>query len=341
MFKKNLLSILMLMMGIFILSACSDDANSEGSANNEEDVYTIRFAMAVPETHASSIAMNEIKDSITEESDGRLVVELYDNSELYDSDREAVEATQLGNVEATAVATPTMATFEESFSVFDMPFLFDDRDHAYAAMDGELGDTLNETVEDVSLKSLGYGENGFRHIANNKHPIEKPEDLDGMKFRVIENKVYEDMFNELGTNASPLAFGELYTSLQQGVYDGMDNPISLISTMKFNEVQDYLTLSGHTFAPIISVINKEYFESMPEDLQELLEEKMTEFNDRQREITQEQDEEYLEELADDMEITELSDEEKEAFADELEPIYDKYEDSIGEDLLEMVEEAKE
>src|SRR5699024_597614 len=144
------------------------------------------------------------------------------------------------------------------------------------------------------------------------------------------------MCNELGTDASPLAFGELYTSLQQGVYDWMDNPISLISTMKFNEVQDYLTLSGHTFAHIISVINKEYFESMTEDLQELLEEKMTEFNDRQREITQEQDEEYLEELEDDMEITELTDEEKEAFADELQPIYDKYEDSIGEELLEMV-----
>src|SRR5699024_12210967 len=91
----------------------------------------------------------------------------------------------------------------------------------------------------------------------------------GLEFRGVLFR----SFNELRTNASPLAFCELYTSLQQGVYDGMDNPKSLISTMKFNEVQDYLTLSSHTFAPIISVINKEYFESMPEDLQELLEDR--------------------------------------------------------------------
>src|SRR5699024_928201 len=101
---------------------------------------------------------------------------------------------------------------------------------------------------------------------------QSPDDLDGMKFRVIENKVYEDIFNTLGANSSPLAFGELYTALQQGVYDGMDNPISLVYTMKFYEVQDYMTLSNHTFAPIITVMNKDYYESIPEDLQEILQE---------------------------------------------------------------------
>lgn len=348
MMKRNLFLLMMSITFVLLLAACSEktteDAGADGAkteAVDSDEVYTIRVAMAVPETHASSIAMNEIKDEITDKSDGRIVIELYDNAQLYPSDREAVEATQLGNIEATGIATPTVATFHERFSIFDMPFIFNDREAAYKAMDGELGDTLNAELEDIGLVSLGYGENGFRHIMNNDHPVEKPEDMDGLKFRVMENKVYEDMFNTLGANSSPLAFGELYTALQQGVYDGMDNPISLVYTMKFNEVQDYLTLSSHTFAPIITVINKEYYDSMPKDLQEILREGMDEFNQRQREITQEQDEEYIELLKEDMEINELSQEQKDLFIETLEPIYEKYSDVVGEDLLEMARNANE
>lgn len=337
---KRFLFMLMLLGVMVFAVACSsdnDDSASKGGSDGEDDeVYTIRWAMSVPETHASSVALHEIKDSITEESDGRIVIEVYENGQLYPSDREAVEAVQIGNLEATGVATPTLATFHERFSIFDLPFLFDNREDAYAAMDGELGATLEEEMLNINLQSLGFGENGFRHILNNKGPIEHPEDMKGMKFRVMENKVYENMFNELGANSSPLSFGELYTALQQGVYDGMDNPISLVYTMKFNEVQDYMTLSGHTFAPIISMINKDYFDAMPEDLQKILVDGTERFSQRQREITAQQDEEYLEELKNDMEINELTAEQKAEFVEALAPIYEQYKDVVGEDLLEMV-----
>lgn len=336
--KKNLLLILMAIGFTFTMAACSGD--SDEKAEGEEE-FIVRLAMSVPETHASPMAMNEVKDEIEEKSDGRIVIEVYENGQLFPSDREAVEAVQIGNVEATAVATPTVATFNERFSIFDMPFLFDDREAAYKAIDGEVGEILNSELKEAGLISLGYGENGFRHILNDKHPIEKPEDLEGMKFRVLENKVYEDMFNELGANSSPLAFGELYTALQQGVYSGMDNPISLVYTMKFFEVQDYMTLSSHTFAPIVTVINQDFYDSMPEDLQEVLTEGMDKFNDRQREITQEQDEEYIEDLKEELEVNELTEEQKEVFKEALEPIYDKYEDIIGEELLEMAKKTNE
>lgn len=344
--RKNLLLLVLSVLTLALLAACSSDdeagaTNDTGDNSNDEEVFTVRFAMSVPETHASPISFDEIVEEVKEKSDGRLILENYENGQLYPSDREAVEAVQLGNLEATTVATPTMATFHERFSIFDMPFLFDDRDAAYAAMDGELGETLNNEVEDLGFYALGFGENGFRHILNNKHPVEKPEDMNGLKFRVMENKVYEEMFDELGANSSPLAFGELYTALQQGVYDGMDNPISLVYTMKFNEVQDYLTLSNHTFAPVFTVINKEYYESMPEDLQEILQEGMDKYHERQREITVSQDEEYIQELEKDMEINELTDEQKELFIEELQPIYEKYEDVVGEDLMELARQANE
>ncbi len=343
--KKPFMLVLTLLILLSMLAACSsgsDKASGDKGKSGTGDQYTIRVAYSVPEDHASHIAGLAFKEDIEAKSDGKIKVELFPNGQLYASDREAVEAVQLGNIEMTVIATPTMATFAPEFSIFDLPFLFDSREAAYKAMDGELGNALNEKVDEIGLVSLGYGENGFRHLVNNKHKIEKPEDMKGLKMRVMENKVYEDMFNALGANSSPLAFGELYSALQQGVFDGMDNPISLISSMKFYEVQKYLTLSSHTFAPIISVINKDYFEGMPEDLQATLKESMTDvYNKTQRETTQQQDEEKLKELEKDMEINELTAKQKKAFADALQPIFDKYSGEIGEDLIEMAKAANE
>lgn len=342
--KRPFMLMFTLLISLAMMTACgSGSKESSGSGGGDSgDTYSIRVAYSVPEDHASHIAGLAFKEDIEAKSDGKIKVELYPNGQLYTSDREAVEAVQLGNIEMTVVATPTMATFKKEFSIFDMPFLFDTREAAYKAMDGDLGNALNEKLTDIGLVSLGYGENGFRHLLNNKRPIEKPEDMKGLKMRVIENKVYEDMFNELGANSSPLAFGEVYSAMQQGVFDGMDNPISLVHSMKFYEVQDYLTLSGHTFAPIISVINKDYFESMPEDVQEMLKESMTNvYNKTQRETTAKQDEEKLKDLEKTMKVNELTAEQRKEFADALQPIYDKYSGDIGEDLIEMARAANE
>ncbi|MFD1706168.1 DctP family TRAP transporter solute-binding subunit [Siminovitchia sediminis] len=344
--KKPFMLVLTILLSMtMVLAACgggSEEAGGDSGDSGSDDTYTIRVAYSVPEDHASHIAGLAFKEDIEEKSDGRIQIELYPNGQLYASDREAVEAVQLNNIEMTVVATPTMATFTPEFSIFDLPFLFDSREAAYKAMDGDLGDALNEKVSEIGLVSLGYGENGFRHLLNSKRPIEKPEDMQGLKMRVMENKVYEDMFNTLGANSSPLAFGELYSALQQGVYDGMDNPISLVSSMKFYEVQEYMTLSSHTFAPIISVMNKDFYDSLPEDLQEILQESMTNvYNQTQRETTQQQDEEKLAELEQELEINELTAEQKEAFAEALQPIYDKYSGDIGEDLIDMARAANE
>lgn len=341
--KKLFILMLTLILSLSLAACSSGSKETSGSGEGDSDkTYTMRVAYSVPEDHASHIAGLAFKEDIEAKSDGKIKVELYPNGQLYASDREAVEAVQLNNIEMTVVATPTMATFAPEFSIFDLPFLFDSREAAYKAMDGDLGKALNEKVDEIGLVNLGYGENGFRHLLNSKHPIEKPEDMKGLKMRVMENKVYEDMFNTLGANSSPLAFGELYSALQQGVYDGMDNPISLVSSMKFYEVQEYMTLSGHTFAPLVSVINKEYFEGMPEDLQEILQESMTNvYNKTQRETTQNQDEEKLGELEKELEINELTPDQKQAFVDALQPIYDKYSGDIGEDLIDMARAANE
>lgn len=342
---RKLLTILM--VSILVLSACgrptentdSGDGGGDGAGDSET---VIRVAYLVSEDQSTHLAAEGFKQKLEEESDGRLKVELYPNGSLYASDREAVEAVQLGNVEMTIPALAALSSFDRKFMLFDMPFLFDSYEAAYSALDGDLGQELLDGLEEQDLKGLVYAENGFRHITNNKGPVESPDNLAGSKFRTMESSIQTDTFNEYGANASPFAFGELYTALQQGTYDSMEQPISLIYTNKFHEVQDYLTLSSHFYAPTILVMNNNFYNSLPEDLQELVMEASIEYRTEQRKMAQEQDAEWLEELKEGgMEVNELTDEQREVFIEASEPIYEKYADQIGQDLIDRALEANE
>ena len=322
---------------LLVLAACgrpSDEPASSQEGDGEE-TYTIRMAYLVPEEHSAHIQSLKFKEKLEKESDGRLIVELYPNGQLYGSDREAIEAVQLGNLEMTIPAVAPLASFNEKFLVFDLPFLFNDYDAAYSALDGELGQELLDSLEQNDLKGLAFGENGFRHVSNNEGPIESPDDMEGMKLRTLENPLHTDTFKAFGANASPFAFGELYTALQQGTYDAMECPISLYYTNKFYEVQDYLTLTGHVYAAAILLANNDFYNELPEDLQELVMEASEEFRDEQRQLAQQQDVEFMEQLeAEGMQINDLTAEQRDEFREAAQAVYEKYESQIGKDLID-------
>jgi len=328
---------------VLVLSACGrpsgDSTSNEGDSG---DVYKIRIAYLVSEDQSTHIASEQLKEKLETESDGRIQVELYPNGSLFPSDREAIEAVQLGNVEMTIPAVAALSSFNKKFMVFDLPFLFDTYEEVYNALDGELGQELLTELEENNIKGLVFGANGFRHMTNNEGPIESPDDLKGLKFRTMESPVQTDSFKAWGANASPFAFGELYTAIQQGTYDGMENPISLIYTHKFYEVQDYLTLSGHFYAPTALLINNDFYNSLPEDLQELVMEAALEYKTEQRKLAEQQDKEWVEELKEfGMQVNELTDEQKEEFRTAAESVYDQYASEISEDVIEKAFKAKE
>ncbi|CAM3397182.1 DctP family TRAP transporter solute-binding subunit [Aeromicrobium ponti] len=340
---KKLLWLTML-IAVLIVSGCgrptAGDSKSSGGEGGDGDKYTIRIAHLVPEEQSSHIAAETFKKNVEERSNGRIEVQLYPNGSLYGSDREAIEAVQLGNVEMTIPAVAPLASFNKKFMVFDLPFLFNSNEAAYKALDGELGETLLKDLENNDLKGLVFAENGFRHMSNNNGPIESPEDLKGMKFRTLENPVHTDTFKSFGANASPFAFGELYTALQQKTYDAMECPISLYYTNKFYEVQDYLTMSGHVYAATILLMNNDFYNNLPEDLQEVITEASLEYRDEQREIAQKQDKEFLDKLKEGgMQVNELTDKQKDAFREASRSVYDKYIPEIGEDLVNQALEA--
>ncbi|MFK2826448.1 DctP family TRAP transporter solute-binding subunit [Bacillus sp. B190/17] len=319
----------------FLLAGCASSGSDTGAKSKDSNTVELKITHAVPEDHASHLALLDFKEKLAEKSDGKIDLKIFPNGQLYGSDREAVEATQLGNVDMTMVATPTMASFEPAFMVFDLPFIFPTRDEAHKALDGQLGEKLNELLPAQKLVGLGYGENGFRQYLNNVRPIKEPNDFKGLKFRVIENKLYQDAFDSMGANSSPLAFGETYSALQQNTFDGMDSPVSLVYAMKFYEVQKYLTIGDQTYAPLITVINKEKLDSMPKDLQEILVSEAQEMSKHQRELAHKQDTEQLAKLKEaGMKVNELSAKDKQKFRKHLQPIYDKYVSQIGKDYVD-------
>ena len=338
--KKLKILSLLLVISALVLTACgrpSTDSGDSSDSNSDEKTYTIRLAYLPNEEQSTHLASVTFKETLESKSNGRLKVELYPSGSLYGSDREAIEAVQLNNIEMTIPALSGLSSFNKKFMVFDLPFLFKTNADAYKTLDSDIGQELLDDLSNNGMKGLAYGENGFRHLSNNEGPIESPADLKGLKFRTMENAVHTESFRKLGANASPFAFGELYTALQQGTYDAMESPISLYYTNKFFEVQDYLTISGHFYTPTILLMNNTFFTGLPEDLQKLVQEASLVFKDEQRKIAQEQDTEWLKELENNgMKINELTPEQIDVFRETLAPIYDQFKDEIGADIVDEV-----
>ncbi|MGM8366743.1 DctP family TRAP transporter solute-binding subunit [Virgibacillus sp. W0181] len=347
--RKFLLMISIVFM-MMIVAACSsnNDSDSEGEGANDNsgssdsgEEYTMGVTYTTPETGSTHMGMEKFKELVEENSDGQITVELYPSGQLYASEREAIEAAQAGNIEMTVTASAPVAGFDKRFMALDLPFIFPDHETAYEALDGELGQKLLDGLPEIGLVGLAYGETGMRQFSNSERPIESPEDMEGLKIRVMENEVHIDTLSAYGADASPFAFGELYSALQQNIYDGMENPLNLIDQMKFYEVQDYLTISNHAYTATVGFMNADFHDSLPEDLQKVLKDSAVEAMDYQRGVARQQDEEGLEVIKENMEINELSQEQKQKFIDAADEIFKKYEDDIGTELMELARSYSE
>lgn len=187
-------------------------------------------------------------------------------------EREMIESLQLGTLEVTIVSSGTLANFVPDTGVFDIPFLFRDLDHARTVLDGPIGQEILAEFDDEGLHALAWGEQGFRHITNNRNAIEEPADVAGLKIRTMENPVHLAAFQAMGAAPTPMAWPEVITSLQQGVIDGQENPLSVIVSVKLNEVQKYLTLSGHVYSPAIVLVSGPFWDGLDDETKAVFEE---------------------------------------------------------------------
>jgi tripartite ATP-independent transporter DctP family solute receptor len=205
-------------------------------------------------------------------------------------------------------------------------------------MDGPVGKALLDKLPEKGLVGLGYWELGFRQLTNSRQPVAKVDDIAGLKIRVIQSPIYIDLFNALGANAVPMPFTELYTALETGAIDGQENPAPSILTAKLNEVQDYLTLTNHTYNPQIVLVSGQFWDKLNEDERKLFQEAAIEAQAYQRALSREQAGKALEELkAEGMEVTELPPEEVAKLREKAQPVVDKYAQEVDPALMQQLQ----
>ena len=203
-------------------------------------------------------------DEIAKRMQGRYRIDQYPNSAL-GGEVEMLKAVKLGTVDLAFITGAPLPNIMPGIGVFNIPFLFRDLAHAHAVLDGTIGQSYLEKFREGGLVALAWGENGMRHITNSKHEIRSPEDLKGLKLRVPQSDVMLAGFKALGSDVRPLAFPQLYGALQSGQFDGQENPIATIQSSKFNQVQKYLSLTGHVYDPAILFMSTEDFDDLAAD----------------------------------------------------------------------------
>ncbi len=331
--KKRVLSVLMASaMMVAVLAGCSSSSTGSASggssaasgseaAQSEGGEYAMISGTTTPDNHPYNLGLVKMSELVAEKTNGAVTLDVFGNSQL-GNERDLLEGLQLGSLQITCVSTAPLAGFTDSFLVFDLPFIFETTEQARAVMDSEVGTEILNSVEDQGMKGLAWFENGFRNVTNSKLPITVPDDLKGIKIRTMENQMHMEAFRVMGADPTPMAMGDVFTALQQGTIDAQENPVPIINTNKFQEVQDYISMTGHLFSPAPVFISTDYFNSLPAEYQTAVQEAATEAVPYQREQIDEQNVTGLESLqAAGMEVNEP---EKGPFKDVTKVIYDEY-----------------
>jgi len=298
---------------------------------------TIKLGHIAEPVHPYGQGADYFAKKVAEKSNGAIEVKVFPSSQL-GGQKELIEGLVYGSIDMALVGTAVLGQFQPQISIFDLPFLFEDRTHAYKSLDS-VGMDIGKNLEPRGVKLLGYMENGIRHLTNNVHAVKSPADLDGLKIRVMTNKIYIEMMKSLGASPTPMAFGELYTAMQQGVVDGQENPSAHIFTKRFFEVQKYASLTAHAYAPEPVVISMITWNKLNADQQAVVQAAATEAIAWQRDLSTRQDDDYWAKIkaTGKMEVLEVD---RSKFAAATQPVYAEFASVVGQDNLDKIAALK-
>ncbi len=263
----------------------------------------------------------------------KVEVQTFGSSQL-GKDKELLQKLKLGQVDF-ALPSSVMSSVDDVFGIFEMPYIISDRDHMRRVQDAMM-DTFQGAAEAKGYHIVGLAENGFRHITNNVRPINVPADLQGIKLRTPNGVWRLKMFQEYGANPTPMAFSDVFTALQTGVIDGQENPYAQIASAKFQEVQKYLSITGHVYTPGYILASKKHFGALPEDIQAELTDCANQTQDFTYEKAAELEASLLKVIKD--AGVEVNTADKAAFIEASAPIYKEFADEVdgGQEMIDTV-----
>jgi len=318
--------------------ANSTAPSSQPSASNDKKI-DIKIAHVLAEDVTQHKMFLKLKELLEERSNGRFAVEIFPNAQM-GGEREITESVQMGSITISAPSVGQLSNFSEALKVFDLPFIFKDKETAYKVLDGEVGTELLKGLESSGFIGLGFGENGWRQLTTKNGPITSPDQIQGIKLRTMEVPLHMAFWKEIGASPTPLAFTEVFSALSQGVVDGEENPLQLIYSMKFHEPNKYITMTSHIYDTEPLVINKAFMESLSAEDQQIIRDSAKEAITYLRDMNKEVDNMYREKLTSEgAVITDLTPEQLQVWVEKVKPIYSKYADEVGRDTLIKVLEA--
>ena len=289
----------------------------------------IKIGHGAAESFHMHRALLKFEELVETGSNGEIDVQIFPSSQM-GPDREMIEGVQTGVLEMAIPPSSFFAGWDPAFAVIELPYMYASKDIAFDVLDGAAGDGMLARVENQGLVGLGWLELGVRNVTNNVRPIASPQDLEGVKLRTMKVPAHVATFESLGANPTPMNFGEVYSALQQGVIDGQENPLAIITSQRFYEVQKYLSTTGHVFAVYMPVVSKPFFDSLSAEHQQLIHASMARARSHQAELVAAEDASQLDEIRSaGVEVLELTAEQRQAFADQTESVRLQYRDEVG------------
>ncbi len=302
----------------------------------EFEARNLRFGHGMADDHPAGLAAKKFSAELLKATGGKMKISVIANQAL-GPDPQMLGALQGGVQEFYTGSALAMLGQVKELGFQDVPFLFESEAEAHTVFDGPVGDYLNEKLSAVGIHVLGWWENGFRHITNSKRPVNTLADLEGLKLRTQPNPLTLDAFKALGANAAPLAWSELFVALETRAFDGQENPIVLMNTQRFYEVQKYMTLSGHVYSPLIFAVSKKFWDSLTPKEQELMTAAAQNATKYQRELTASEVDFALKNMKKNgMEVTSFSEADLKQIRERVPPAIAPHLEKIGPEFMTLL-----
>ncbi|MCE7792909.1 DctP family TRAP transporter solute-binding subunit [Salipaludibacillus sp. CUR1] len=339
--KKLVMSIFLPSLAVLAIGCNSEQEGSannpdENNSGNQPDPVSLSFAYELPTDHPWGIGAEEFKVIVEEQTNGEVEIEIHGGGALGGSGGEIQEGVEVGTIDIGISSTP-LAQINPYVEIFSLPYIFTDRENAWEVLDGEIGENVGEHLLDNNLMHLAYWEDGFRQVTNNSHQITSPEDFEGLSIRVPESTVRIQTFEALGANPLPMSFSEVFTALQQGAIDGQENPLSVVESSSFYDVQDYLTITNHVYSPASLFINNDKWEGLTEEQQTIILEAAEAGRDINRELNAEQDNALISEFEEKgMDVFEIED--IVPFQEATKSVWETVTEELGEEGQQIIDD---
>lgn len=306
-----------------------------------KDQIVFKFSHVVAENTPKGLAAQKFADLVAEKSDGHIKIEVFPNGSLY-SDIEEINALKEGQVHFIAPSTSKLGMLSPQWGVLDLPFAFPSREAALEGLNGDIGKQLLQSLQGDGIKGLAHWPNGFKQITSNKGPIQKPEDLKGQSFRIMQSNVISAQFSRLNAKAIQDSFNSTYKLLEEGDVDGEENTISNIYSKKFYNLQKHMTISNHGYLGYAVMMSRKVWNEQSEETKKILLEAMEETTEWNSRMAFDMNEELLETIRQksSIQIHELTPEEKQEWQAVLDPVYEDFSQEIGKNLVEEMKELR-